>query len=204
MWSEKAFLSNPCNICEKTKEVAVEGDTLTMAKYSHDNHMSIVRPISCRPEYLQRFELFSLMGELSVLEAAVLKPVKPLICMSRLKGGMLAYSGHTIALENNANQLISAVPRKLNDCGVVVFVDSVIHRTFADVEPLFKILRCRRNLMKRSLKLLVDHHKYMSAIFPNGAGIELDDLDNFPEDGVPAGVEVFYEDRFTTITILQI
>ena len=159
------------------------GACSTHSRFTGVNNLSLWPSDMAEPI---RQSIIDAFDDLTVAEAALLRPLIPCVSIHRLQGGQFGYSGHSISLMSEAiREVTLKLPRSPSDCGIRV----VERQGKASTNPEFVV---RRSKVDRCLRMLLEHNPYFKTY-----GIELDEeaLADLPEGHVPDGLVVFLEDK---------
>jgi hypothetical protein len=181
---------NSCPVCENS---FIAGSTRNV--YSASNALSLIPSRIDPAEMADIRELFSLANSLTYMEVALVRAGTPLMSINRLPFGCTVYAGHCIALSNDVAYIAEYLPRDPSDSGVSIIADAVTRDDGSDKRgAVWRKFRVRREVVRRFLTLLMKYHKYYNGLYP--AGVDEENVDALPVDGIPDGIPVFYEDRF--------
>ena len=190
-----------CRRCGVRKKIADPTEGCTKCDnggflFTADNHLSL-RPVNnaaSLAEEAERKELLELMapGTLTHLELALIKPAVSIVGIKRLRSGQFGFSGHTITLSQDVAAIARDLPRTVADAGIITVTDLEDKDNALDNVNVKRTFRVRRRVVQRTLELLFKYHYYMHEMY-GGVGLNQENLDALPEDGVPTDDFLFHE-----------
>ena len=148
-----------CDTCCFNPGRMAAGIETVPAKFSAENCVSLMPPPSDDPVVVaERIELAELMGELTMMERALIRPVTPWISICRLPLGQFAFKGHAIAMVNDVKTIAETLPRRVADSGVTLLVGPAGLDDALKNPEFVRTYRVRKAKVERTLVLLFRLH----------------------------------------------
>lgn len=125
------------------------------------------------------------LENLTQIEEMLISPIVPIMSVYRLSGGRLINSGYCASFAQDIQPICDQLPKLPSQVSLIVIQKK-------NKENINKDFICDRYRLERVLRFFIANNKIWQRL---NITINFDNLNSLPEHGVPAGLNIIYENE---------